>query len=226
MLSVPEVLLRIFVAAVLAGAIGFERDIHARTVGFRTHVLVGMAAATFFVVSTQFIFFHPYENGDLVKVDVSRIASSVVTGIGFLAGGAILKSGGTLHGMTTAAGLWLVTSIGLAAGAGMFAVAFVVTVLGLVALTVIKKWIHKDLRVFTITLVFDEGADIWAITTSAAREMDAVSLQVSFAYARAEKRATVELQVGTRLGGRDLVGIFQKEPSIREFRILPSWVSG
>src|ERR1700691_5406129 len=120
MLSHGEMIARIVAGAACGGIIGYERDVHRRPVGLRTHVIVAMAAATFMVVSSQFVYFQGYGKNDLVAVDTSRIAPPVVSGIGFLAGGAILHSGATVQGLTTAAGLWLVTAIGLCAGSGMF----------------------------------------------------------------------------------------------------------
>ncbi len=90
-----EMLLRITVAAVLGGVIGAERDIHRRQAGLRTHLIVSMASATFMVVSAQFLFFQRYVPGQLVEVDTSRIAASVVAGVGFLGGGSILRTGAT-----------------------------------------------------------------------------------------------------------------------------------
>jgi putative Mg2+ transporter-C (MgtC) family protein len=103
-----------------------------------------MAAATFMVVSAQFVYFQHYGKDDLVSVDGSRIAASVVAGIGFLAGGSILRSGATVQGLTTAAGLWLVTAIGLCAGGGMYVEAVSVTGLGIVALTALRRFEDKD----------------------------------------------------------------------------------
>src|SRR4051794_22569976 len=104
-------LLRILVGTLLGAAIGFERDLHGRPAGLRTHAIVALASATFMVVSTRFIYFQRYAAGDLVSVDTSRIAASVVSGIGFLGAGAILRTGITIRGLTTAAGLWLVSAI-------------------------------------------------------------------------------------------------------------------
>ena len=135
-----ELLLRILVGTVLGGAIGYERDLHGRPAGLRTHALVALASATFMVVSTRFIYFQNYAHGDLIEVDASRIAASVVSGIGFLGGGAILRDGITIKGLTTAAGLWLVAAIGMAAGGGMYVESVFVTLLGLMTLTVLRRF--------------------------------------------------------------------------------------
>lgn len=139
-----DLILRIAVGAILGGLIGYERDRHRRMVGLRTHLIVSMASATFMVVSSHFYFFQGYGESHNVEVDASRIAASVVTGIGFLAGGSILKTGATVKGLTTAAGLWLVTAIGLCAGSGMFIESTAVTGMGLVALTILRRFENKD----------------------------------------------------------------------------------
>src|ERR1700685_1006931 len=100
----------------LGAVIGYERDIHGRPAGLRTHALVALASSTFMVVSTHMVYFQHYQHGDLVEVDSSRIAASVVSGIGFLAGGAILRTGFTIQGLTTAAGLWLGAAGGVGGG--------------------------------------------------------------------------------------------------------------
>ena len=109
-MSDVELVVRILVGTVLGAVIGYERDIHGRPAGLRTH-----ASATFMVVSTHLAQFQGYHEGDFTEIDGSRIAASVVSGIGFLAGGAILRTGLSIQGLTTAAGLWLVAAIGLCA---------------------------------------------------------------------------------------------------------------
>ncbi len=135
---------RIAVGAALGGVIGYERDLHGRPAGLRTHMIVGLASATFMVVSTNFVYHQHFGHSDLVEVDASRIAASIVSGMGFLAGGAILRTGVTVQGLTTAAALWLVGAIGMAAGSGMFAEAVFVTAVGMLALTILRRLEDKD----------------------------------------------------------------------------------
>jgi putative Mg2+ transporter-C (MgtC) family protein len=136
------------VGTLFGSVIGYERDIHGRPAGLRTHAVVALASSTFMVVSTRFVYFQHYAAGDLVSVDTSRIAASVVTGIGFLAGGAILRSGITVQGLTTAAGLWLVAAIGLAAGSGMYVEGLLATSVGIITLTLLRRFEDKhDQRV-------------------------------------------------------------------------------
>jgi putative Mg2+ transporter-C (MgtC) family protein len=139
-----ELLLRIAIATALGAVIGLERQIHRRPAGLRTHMLVALASSTFMVISTHFVYFQHYRKDDLVTVDTSRIAASVVAGTGFLAGGAILRTGLTVQGLTTGAGLWLVSSIGLAAGGGMYPESFGATAIGFIALSVVRRFEGKD----------------------------------------------------------------------------------
>ena len=115
-----EMLLRMVTGIFAGGLIGYEREHSGHAAGLRTHLLVALASTLFMLVSTQFYYFQRYEKGDLIATDPSRIAASVVTGVGFLGAGAILRTGLNIQGLTTAASLWLVAALGLAAGGGMY----------------------------------------------------------------------------------------------------------
>jgi len=134
-----EMLLRMGASVFLGAAIGYERERIGRAAGLRTHLLVSLASATFMLVSTQFVYYQHYTKEDLVAVDTSRIAASVVTGVGFLGAGAILRTGLSIQGLTTAASLWLVSAVGLAAGAGMFAEAVTATIVTLFSLVILRR---------------------------------------------------------------------------------------
>ena len=168
MLSHGEMILRIVAGASSGAIIGYERDLHRRPVGLRTHLIVALAAATFMVVSSQFVYWQHYGKEDLVEVDTSRIAASVVSAVGFLAGGAILRTRGTVQGLTTAAGLWLVTAIGLCSGAGMFIESGAVTLLGLISLTVLRRFEDKDDHVVSrrVTLVLASAEVLDGVMTA------------------------------------------------------------
>lgn len=92
-ISNTEMLIRLGVASGLGGAIGYERQRSGRPAGLRTHLIVSLASATFMLVSTQFIYFQKYGKDDLVEVDTSRIAASVVSGVGFLGAGVLMRNG-------------------------------------------------------------------------------------------------------------------------------------
>lgn len=144
MLSHLELTTRMALGALLGGVIGYERDRHGRPVGLRTHMLVALSAATFMVVSSQFAYYQHFDGAPGIDVDASRIAASVVSAIGFLAGGSILRTGVSIAGLTTAAGLWLVTAIGLCSGAGMYVESVTATGFGIIALTLLRRFEDKN----------------------------------------------------------------------------------
>lgn len=155
-ISEAELMLRLGASVVLGGAIGYERELREQAAGLRTHLLVSLASATFMIVSTQFLYFQHFAAPQMARVDTSRVASNVVAGIGFLGAGAILYSGFRIRGLTTAASLWLVAAVGLAAGAGMFLLAVSATLMSLFALVVlrylerrVKGVLHVNLRITT-----------------------------------------------------------------------------
>jgi putative Mg2+ transporter-C (MgtC) family protein len=133
-LHFAEVVLRVVLAGVFGGAIGAEREIREREAGLRTHMLVSIGAALFTLVSAYgFSDFH-FSNASGITYDPTRIAAQVVTGIGFLGAGAIIRQGLSVRGLTTAASLWVVAAIGIATGAGYYSAALITTVVVLVSL--------------------------------------------------------------------------------------------
>jgi putative Mg2+ transporter-C (MgtC) family protein len=129
-----EALLRLALAASLGGAVGFERELREREAGLRTHLLVALGSALFTIVSAYG--FHAFLSSgvSVVRADPTRIAAQIVTGIGFLGAGAIIRQGFSVRGLTTAATLWVVAAIGLAVGAGYYSGALITTGVVLVAL--------------------------------------------------------------------------------------------
>ena len=221
-----DLLLRILVGTMFGAVSGYERRMHGRPAGLRTHLIVALAASTFMVVSTHFVYFQTYRAGDLVAVDPSRIAASVVTGVGFLGGGAILRTGVNVQGLTTAAGLWLVAAIGLSAGAGMYVVSTFSTLLGVVALTVLRRLEHKD-----------DGQLVRRISLTLGREAPPLSAILAALQARKmvvspapyEKRVddtSVEITFQARIpadAGEELVQILESQPGLRRVRVdVPS----
>lgn len=121
---------RLIVGALLGLAIGFEREIHGHPAGLRTHMLVALGAALFTVLSIRGFLGEP----GAAPVDPTRIAAQIVSGIGFLGAGAILKDGIVIRGLTTAASLWATSAVGMAAGAGEYAIGIVAAAVILVSL--------------------------------------------------------------------------------------------
>ncbi|MCC6332919.1 MAG: MgtC/SapB family protein [Myxococcales bacterium] len=218
-----ELLLRIAVGTVLGGIIGYERDIHGRPAGLRTHMIVGLASATFMVVSTNFVYHQHFQHADMVEVDASRIAASIVTGMGFLAGGAILRTGVSVQGLTTAAALWLVGAIGMASGAGMFGVAIFVTVMGVIALTALRRFEDKDSRTthrHRIDLVLGEEVSTAQISTRL-RELG-VAVSTVKQERKPEKKTqslTLDVRVPAEVDFETLVGSLGADPGVRRVRV-------
>lgn len=118
-------ILRIFIAGVLGGLIGFEREFRAKEAGVRTHFIVALGSALFMIIS-QYAF-----SG---RFDAARVAAQVVSGIGFIGAGVIIFQKNAIRGVTTAAGLWVAAAIGLSSGAEMYSVAIAATVMTIMVL--------------------------------------------------------------------------------------------
>jgi putative Mg2+ transporter-C (MgtC) family protein len=127
-------LLRLSVAAGLGGAIGFERELREREAGLRTHILVCVGSALFTIVSAYGFEGFLNSGQPVVRADPTRIAAQIVTGIGFLGAGAIIRQGISVRGLTTAATLWVAAAIGIAAGAGYYSGAVLATAITILAL--------------------------------------------------------------------------------------------
>jgi putative Mg2+ transporter-C (MgtC) family protein len=139
-------LFRLALAAALGGVIGFERELRDREAGLRTHMLVCLGSALFTIVSAYG--FHDFlvSNDQVVRADPTRIAAQIVTGIGFLGAGAIIRQGVSVRGLTTAATLWVAAAIGIAAGAGYYPGAVLGTAVTLLALWPIRVLAYKVLQ--------------------------------------------------------------------------------
>jgi putative Mg2+ transporter-C (MgtC) family protein len=131
--SFPEALVRLALAAVLGGAVGLEREYHHKPAGLRTNMLIALGSALFSILSIEL---------GAGTGSPDRIAAQVVTGIGFLGAGAILRSGDHIHGLTTAATIWVNAAIGMAAGLGSYTVATVAAAITLVVLALLP-WMEK-----------------------------------------------------------------------------------
>jgi putative Mg2+ transporter-C (MgtC) family protein len=176
-----EILVQIVVAAGLGAAVGFERELSAQPAGLRTHMLVSLGAALFTIAGSQF-----------TDGDPTRVAAQVVTGIGFLGGGAILREGMSIRGLTTAASLWVAAALGLAIGLRSYLAGVAAMVLTVIVLAAIKK-VEEELlpqrRQMEVTLSLESDAGLSAVER---------------AVANALPRSRV-LRVQYREGGQELV---------------------
>ncbi len=133
-LELWEGCLRLLIVVVLAGAIGLERELRDQEAGLRTHMLVGLGAALFIIVGVYSWAELDFGNQVGIVLDPSRVVAYVVTGIGFLGAGTIIKHGTNIKGLTTAASLWVVAAIGVAVGAGDYALGVIATAIVLLSL--------------------------------------------------------------------------------------------
>ena len=162
MLTANEIIIRLLLGALFGGVIGFERQVHGRPAGLRTHILVCIAAVLIMIVSEYYQFLSSIDPS-YVRVDPGRIAAGALAGVGFIGAGVVLKAGLSIQGLTTAACIWVVSAIGLAVGSGLYlagAVTFAITIFSLSFLRILERKMPKlSYRYLTITadLNADEG---------------------------------------------------------------------
>ena len=147
-----EFILRLFAAALCGGLIGLERGYRAKDAGFRTHFLVALGSGLFMVIS-QFGFEDVLKLPYNIRLDPSRVAAQVVSGIGFIGAGTIIFQKHVVRGLTTAAGLWVTAAIGMACGAGMYALAGAATIMVLLCLETLN-WLMQRFGTRNISITF------------------------------------------------------------------------
>jgi putative Mg2+ transporter-C (MgtC) family protein len=204
-----EFLCRLVVAALLGGAVGLEREIHGRPAGIRTYLILSLGTALLMVLSEYLLVAYHGKYPGLAQGDPERIAGQAITGIGFLGAGVIIRYKDTIRGLTTAACVWLVCSVGLAVGAGFYVVGVAVTLLTLVALIGLKageRHMRKDW--------FEELKVVSADLPGQLRRMEDLILQHGFQVEsfglrrdveKQELKATVQVRVRAVQPNRDIL---------------------
>ena len=216
--SEAELAGRLLLAAVLGGLVGLERELTDQTAGLRTHVSVALGSALFVIAGAYgFEEFVQRQSETNVVIGVDRVASTVVTGVGFLGGGAILKHGASVRGLTTAASLWVTAAIGLAVGLGSYAMGVIATVVLLVALAGLRaprRWIENHLarRRSTVALTMKPGAPVAGVVEALG---DMSGIQVRELTVRAREGAwVIEADLQVVAGGNlesELSGILERD---------------
>jgi len=198
-----EALARLALAAGLGGAIGIERELRDRYAGLRTHLLVSLGSALFTIVSAYAWTGFKFGNG--VNYDPTRIAAQIVTGIGFLGAGAIMRQGISVHGLTTAATLWMAAAVGMTAATGFYSVAALatgVTVIVLWPLRIFERRYIDRLRTSSAHIVVDLklGSDAAAVLSylEISRAL-LIGVQVSDEEGRRKVVTDVELERDARM---------------------------
>jgi putative Mg2+ transporter-C (MgtC) family protein len=132
------IIVHLLVATVVGGMIGLERTLHGRPAGFRTHTLVCLSSSLLMLLTVYQIQLLPHIPIETIRIDPTRMGQGIMTGIGFLGAGVIMKEGLTVRGLTTAASIWITASIGILIGVGFYFAAIVSTILALGALSVFR----------------------------------------------------------------------------------------
>jgi putative Mg2+ transporter-C (MgtC) family protein len=177
-----DVVVRLLAAALLGGLIGLEREATDQAAGLRTHIAVGLGAGLFGVISTLgFLEFDQPRANSLIQADVTRVASNVVVGIGFLGAGVIFRQGNTVRNLTTAASLWVVAAIGLACGVGdvtSAAIGAVVLLVSLVVLRPVRSLIRERwaARSTVVQVHVEAGGDVLPVIEAIGRADDDVQM--------------------------------------------------
>lgn len=206
-ISTFEAVVRVLIAAALGGLIGFERELRDQPAGFRTHILVALGAVLFTIAGAYS--FAGQRAGLTVRLDPTRVAAQVVTGIGFLGAGAILRHGLSVHGLTTAASLWVTAAIGTAVGLGYWSGALAGAVAALLALYGLKRVEAQLFGRFragrsTVSIEIDDDFRLTELIELLAR-LQVVSLALSVTEEEgASKRLQAELRVPGAIGRRAL----------------------
>ncbi|MBU4305068.1 MAG: MgtC/SapB family protein [Candidatus Omnitrophica bacterium] len=155
MVDLTQLVIRILLSALLSGFIGYEREVHGRAAGLRTTILVGVGSCLMMIVSINMSTIFP--GG---QVDPSRIAAQVVSGIGFLGAGTILRFHASVRGLTTAAGLWAVAGIGLAVGSGFYAAGLLTTAVIFIVLVTFSRLERRIKKETDRTLIIQANGNM------------------------------------------------------------------
>ncbi len=196
-----EMVTKLLLASVLGALIGLEREVHGRPAGFRTHLLVSLGSCLFTIISIDFYRIYGNFSGTApVGVDPGRIAAQVVSGIGFLGAGAIIREKASIRGLTTAACLWVAAAIGLSCGVGRYAPAIVVTLLAFASLLLLKK-VENRIRRDTYIAVMVWSADLGGQLEKIEQIMETCQVEVLNAAIERDlekRRVYLEFQVRSR----------------------------
>jgi putative Mg2+ transporter-C (MgtC) family protein len=222
-----EIVLRLLVGLLLGGALGLERSYHGRPAGFRTHALVGLASSALMLVSVYESVWFQAPTLIRAAIDPTRMAQGLMTGIGFLGAGVIMRERLTVRGLTTAASIWLTAGIGILVGIGFFLPAALTTVIALAALSGFR-WIERHVRTesyaqFVVAFAADKAlrqAELLALI----KEHGFATSGVTHKYRGAD--AIMEYEMTLHTLDRDafarLSDTLRARPDVVEFRVAPT----
>lgn len=199
MITADEMVIRLVLGALIGGGIGLEREIHGRAAGFRTQLIVCVAAVLIMIVSENY-YYYLHEIDPEIQIDPARIASGALIGIGFLGAGVIVKSGLEIRGLTTAASIWIVSAIGLAIGSGLYLeglVTFLITLIALIILRGVERKV-KTLRYKLITVSAVQKSEIEETLTEIISEHGMRIHSIDYETNRIKEEITYTISVSTK----------------------------
>jgi putative Mg2+ transporter-C (MgtC) family protein len=217
---------RMLAAVVAGGLIGFERNYHGRPAGFRTHTLVCTASAMLMLVTVYEAHWMP-KTVALVQVDPTRMAQGIMTGIGFLGAGAIIKEGLSVRGLTTAASIWTTAAIGILAGIGFYFPLVVATILTIGVLSAFR-WIESMMPAqayYHFAVHFERGSPVTERSLRELVERHGFSIaNLSYRLDREEqtRRYTMVIRSADRSGAGRLAETLERTEAVVDFRIAPA----
>lgn len=220
-LTEVEIAGRLLLGALLGGGIGLERQVHGRPAGFRTHLLVCVASVLLMTVS-QSLGGGAGPEGEAFRFDPGRLAAGAITGIGFLGAGVVLKSGLSVHGLTTAACLWIVAAIGLAVGSGLHFAAllsFAITLVSLWLLRYVEDRIPR-LAYKHVTVVVDRGTPEEQIRTAVTAHGPRIT-EMEYELDVESGRMTYRITIASEhlISERTIVDELARFPDVRSIRV-------
>src|SRR5215216_2458088 len=220
-----DIIVRLTMAGVLGGAIGLERELREREAGLRTHLLVSVGSALFFLVSAYAWSDWTFSQSQGVTYDPTRIAAQIVSGIGFLGAGAIIRQGLSVRGLTTAATLWVVAAIGMASGVGYYEAAVVTTALVLLSLwplRLIAFRLSARARPHEGRLAVELPAGASAVSVLAAVEQAGADVRaLEFEEEGDRRRVDMRVRLGSGRTAAELIDSLTKAEDVRGARWNP-----
>ncbi len=219
--------LRLGLAMLAGGIIGLERAMHGREAGFRTHALVCVSSSLLMVLMVYQWELVPKEFLDTVRADPSRMAQGIMTGIGFLGAGVIIKEGLTVRGLTTAASIWMTASIGIVIGMGLFFPAMLATIITVLTLSVFR-WFEGRLPAhmyakFSVRFVRGKSHADEEALRSLISQHNIKAFESSYHLGDEGKSFEYEMTVRTRdkMNFRNLAQSLMGMDDVHEFKITP-----
>lgn len=212
-----SVIVRLTLAGVMGGIVGYEREHTQRPAGFRTHILVCVGAALVMITS-EFIFERYHA---LVNLDPARLGAQVISGIGFLGAGTIIREGFSVKGLTTAASLWAVSCVGITVGAGLYSGAVVATIFIFITLLALKKFetsISKTSRYGTIFVQLESRPGLISEISALLESCGVIIRNIEYENDQNKEKTSVKLAVRfpVHFNGANLIDELLKIPGIKK----------